>query len=310
MMAARELSDMGEFRFIEKIRSLVQKRGDVKVGIGDDAAVLRIGKGRTLLFTTDMILEGKHFLKDQATPFEIGWKAMAVNVSDIAAMGGVPTYAVVAAGLPSSLSEKFLRELYRGMSAVCRRFGIALVGGDTNASERIVLAVSLLGQAPKGGALLRSSAKPGDAIFVTGSLGGSYASKKHLRFIPRIRESQFLAAHGRVHAMMDISDGLGSDIFRLTSESRAGACLYEKAIPVSPAAKSVKHALTDGEDFELLFTVGAKDAARLLNSWPKRLTGIHCVGHVTARSKGVKLLMRDGRMRVLKESGFDHYRRS
>lgn len=305
----RKLSVIGEFGLIEKIRRSAPSRAGVKTGIGDDTAVLATDKKADLLFTTDMLIEGRHFLRSRATAFEIGRKAVAVNLSDIAAMGGTPTYAVVAAGLPAGLSEHYLSELYRGMRAACRPFRVAIVGGDTNRSDKIILAVTLLGTAPSSGAVLRSGARLGDALFVTGTLGGSYASKKHLRFVPRLKESTYLVRHFKVHAMMDLSDGLASDIFRLASESRVGARLDEAAVPVSKAAGNARRALTDGEDFELLFAMGPREALRLEKNWPKRLTPVRRVGRVTARGKGVVLVGRDGKARPLHESGFDHYRK-
>ena len=305
----RTLNQIGEFGLIDQIRARTPKASGVKAGIGDDAAVLQGDANRDWLFKTDMIIEGRHFRTDRATPFEIGWKAMAVNVSDMAAMGGVPVYALVAAGFPGSLSEKFLKKMQDGMNAVCRRFGAAIVGGDTNKSDRIILAVSLLGRVPKNRAVLRSGARPGDAVFVTGSLGGSYASKKHLRFVPRVAEAQYLVKNISVHAMMDISDGLGSDIFHIASESGVGVLLDEKAIPVSRAAKGICGALSDGEDFELLFTVSGKDAAQLQAKWPKKLAPLSRIGEVT-RSKGVAFLGTDGVKRALKRSGFDHFKNS
>src|SRR3989344_95186 len=170
------LKDLGEFGFIRKIRKRVRRDKAVETGIGDDAAVLKVDAKKRLLFTTDMLIEGRHFKLSDATAFEIGWKAMAVNLSDIAAMGGRPTHAVVALGLPGDLDWVFLKELYRGMEAVARRFHVTLVGGDTNRSDKIIISVALLGAVSPRCAVKRNGARIGEVIFVTGFLGGSYAS--------------------------------------------------------------------------------------------------------------------------------------
>ena len=221
------MAAVGEFGLIEMILRSVGKTRSVRVGIGNDAAVLFFNRHKDLLFTTDMLIEGRHFLRPAATAFEIGWKAMAVNISDIAAMGGRPTAAVVSAGLPKDLTVGAVRGIYRGLEAISENFKVNVVGGDTNRSEKIVLSVALLGEVARGRAICRSGAKVGDVIFVSGSLGGSYASKKHLRFMPRVAEAAYLTRRFKVHAMMDLSDGLASDIHSLADASRVGALLFE-----------------------------------------------------------------------------------
>ncbi len=301
------LKETGEFGFIDRIRKMLPCGTGVERGIGDDAAVLRIGN-KKVLFTTDMILEDRHFVLGEASGFEIGWKALSVNLSDIAAMGGVPTHAVVALGMPARLPLRFAVDITKGICALARRFRVNVVGGDTNASEKLIVSVALLGEAPHGLVTTRSGARPGDIVFVSGFLGGSAASRKHLRFIPRLREAGFLTAHFNVHAMMDISDGLASDIHRLCEQSGTGVCLSEEAIP-RQATVTLKQALTDGEDFELLFTLSAKDAARLVLFRPKRsLTPFHEVGKIMPKPYGIRLVTADGASRPLKPAGFDHYR--
>ncbi len=305
----RTLEEVGEFGLIERVRKMNPKGAGVELGIGDDTAVVKIGN-KKILFTTDMILEGKHFDLNEATGFEIGWKALAVNLSDIAAMGGLPTHAVVAVGLPGKLSLNFVREIYRGIRALCRRFRVSVVGGDTNASEKLVVSVALLGEANFRVVAKRSDAKPGDVIFVSGPLGGSYASKKHLRFVPRIREAQFLMKHTRLHAMMDISDGLASDIHRLAEKSGVGACLVGEAIPRLQGI-SLNQALTDGEDFELLFTLSAKEASKLslLVHGRHGLPPFSPIGKIMPKSYGIRLLGSGGKNEPLACKGFDHYRK-
>ena len=304
------LREMGEFGFIREIRKQVHRNKTVEIGIGDDAAIVKVNAKKHLLFATDMLIEGRHFKLSEATAFQIGWKALAVNLSDIAAMGGQPTYAVVALGLPGDLDWAFLKELYRGMEAVARRFHVALVGGDTNRSDKIVISVALLGEAAPGSAVKRSGARPGDVIFVTGFLGGSSISKKHLTFLPRIREANFLVKNFKVSAMMDLSDGLASDIFQLTSESGVGAFLSKEAIPISENASSVEQALNEGEDFELLFTLSVKEASRLsIMRIEETMAPFHPIGKIVQKKHGVRLLGADGFNEALKRQGHDHFRK-
>ena len=290
----------GEFGLISRIRRSTKNGPSVLVGIGDDTAVLRVPKNKELLFTTDMLVEGRHFRLKDASPYQIGRKALAVNISDIAAMGGMPTQAVIAVGLPKKSTGAFTQALYRGFRDLARLFHVELVGGDTNRSDRLVLSVALLGEVEKRRALKRSGAKVGDELFVSGPLGGSYASKKHLNFIPRVKEARWLAKHVPVHAMMDISDGLASDVYRMAEESRVGILLEEKKIPVSRHAKNVRQALGEGEDFELLFAVPRASARKL----PKKF--IH-VGRVVSKAHGVKLLTAGGKVVPLR-GGYDHFR--
>ena len=295
----KAMSRRGEFDLIKRIKQGTKNDARVVLGIGDDTAVLCAPGNKEILFTTDMLIEDRHFRVKEATPYEIGRKALAVNLSDIAAMAGVPTHAVVAVGLPKKYTGRFLKDLNRGIQGLARQFHVNVVGGDTNRSEKVLLSVALLGEVEKGKALTRSGARVGDAVCVTGPLGGSYASKKHLNFIPRIEEARYLARHFHIHAMMDISDGLASDARRLCEASGVGIRLEEKAIPVSRHAKHVREALNEGEDFELLFTLSQKEVVRL----PK-----HCsvIGSVTRESHGLKLLKQNGAVITLR-GGFDHF---
>ncbi len=298
-----------EFGLIEKIKKDLGRQAGVTLGIGDDTAVLPGDSKKDILFTTDMLIEDKHFRLSEATPYEIGWKALAVNVSDIAAMGGMPTQAVIAVGLPADLPENFAMELYKGIKTLARRFKISIAGGDTNASDKVVISIALLGEVRKNAWVPRSAARIGDIIFVTGSLGNSYASKKHLRFIPRLEESQFLTKNFKVHAMMDISDGLASDIHRLTRASGVGAFIAEDSVPMTNPGLGIQRALTDGEDFELLFTMTPKEAARLtLDVRTRKLTPFHPVGKIVNSKHGIQLVNLKGVSEPLLEEGFDHFR--
>lgn len=309
-MARATMRGLGEFGFIRQIarRTRSAKSKSVVVGIGDDAAVLRLPKALAIL-TTDMLVENVHFRRKEATPYEIGWKAMAVNVSDAAAMGAVPTHAVIAAGLPPNLPVSYADGIYRGLRAMGSRFGLQIVGGDTNRSDKIVLAVTVLGHLAGPRPILRSGAKPGDILFVTGALGGSYSTRRHLRFTPRVKEALHLVKKFNVHAMMDLSDGLASDLRRISEESRVGASVFEAALPLARGAKNAAAALFDGEDFELLFALSQKDASRLVSA--PRVQGLApftAIGRVTPASWGLELVRQNGSTVPLPAPRFRHFR--
>lgn len=299
---------ISEFGLIQQISKSIHDGPSVILGIGDDTAVVKVDSKKDILFATDMLIEDRHFRLADATPYEIGWKALAVNLSDIAAMGGTPTHAVVALGLPKNFTVGFVKGIYRGMTALAKRFNVAVVGGDTNRSDKLVVSVALLGEVSEGRAVRRSGAKAGDIICVSGPLGGSYRSKKHLRFVPRVDEARFLAEHFQINAMMDISDGLSSDLHRLTEAGGVGAVVEEKCIPLTKHAKSVREALSDGEDFELLYTLQLKEAERLLKSGFNRKHRIFCpIGWVVQKSRGVRIV-KNGVSKPLVEMGYDHFK--
>lgn len=278
----------------------------VDVGIGDDAAVLRVGAGATrLLLASDMLVEGVHFTRGQVSAPWIGWKALACNVSDIAAMGGRPVAAVVSLGVPRRTSVRFVDGVYRGLDRCARRFGLAVVGGDTVRAPCVVVDVAILGTVRPRHLALRSTARPGDRLFVTGRLGGSLVSGRHARFTPRLREAQWLVAHVAVHAMVDLSDGLAADLWQLARASRVTLRVEAARVPVAPAARTLERALMDGEDFELLFAVPPGAVPRV----PRRLGAcpITPIGIVAGRGARVELQMPDGRLRPLHPTGFKHF---
>lgn len=304
-----------EFDIIREIRKSVFADPLVLVGIGDDTAVLAATEGETLI-TTDMLLEGVHFDLSTATLRQVGRKAMAVNLSDIAAMAGAPTAAVVAVGLPADAPDSLAKELHTGIAELADEFGVALVGGDTNRSNGgLVVCITVLGKPTGRGPLLRSGAKPGDAICVTGSLGGSILGN-HLTFTPRIREAQWLHKFNRLHSLMDLSDGLGGDLFHILDESKCGAVLNSAAIPISDAAATLAgrdgkppldHALNDGEDFELLFTLSDDWARALCNEQPLKSpfgVKITTIGKITSNRE--VWIETDGNRRELPRGGFIH----
>lgn len=296
---------MTEFELIEKLCAGLPGNTSVVVGPGDDCAVLDLGlPDRFILFKTDAVVESVHFTPD-APPEKVGHKALGRCLSDIAAMAGTPTAALVTIGLPKQFDPERLKAIYTGMSALAKRYNVAIAGGETTLNpDRVVISIALIGWVQKNRCVLRSGAKPGDAIFVTGELGGSLAGK-HLEFEPRLAEAHWLTEHFDVHAMIDLSDGLAGDLRHVLKTSRVGAELLAEAIPISRAAReraratteellppvdsagpksALLAALTDGEDFELLFTVPSGDAVRLLDSWKLRFPQLRlsCIGKITA----------------------------
>jgi len=266
-----------EFQLIERFRRTVRARLDVPLGIGDDAAVVR-SLPESGLLATDMLLEGVHFEIPPATPRGVGCKAMAVNLSDIAAMAGKPRFAVVSLALPqrpTDMGNALADKLFDGLNATAERFGVAIVGGDTTSwSGPLVINVSIAGDVHPRGPVTRGGAQPGDWVFVTGKLGGSRAGR-HLTFEPRIEEARRLHESVDLHAMLDISDGLVADMYHILEGSGVGVILNSDCIPISQAASifgdersPLQHALGDGEDFELLFTVSPEDGERLTSDSP------------------------------------------
>jgi len=301
--------DRNELALIDWIRQRAAFVSNLQVGIGDDCAVWQ-PSGSPLLFTTDVLMEGVDFRVDETTPQLIGRKAMAVNLSDIAAMAGRPLAALVGVALPKLRGFDFAKQLHEGMQSLADEFGVAIVGGDTNTWDGpLVISATLIGEATEQGPVRRSGAKPGDWLFVTGPLGGSILGH-HLTFTPRIREAQELHRLVDLHAMIDLSDGLAADLHHLLDESGVGATLFEDAIPISKAAggmtdnrNSLDHALNDGEDFELLFAVSASDGAKLLPT-TGNATAMR-IGEVESHP-GCRIQMRDRIVREVKRGGWEH----
>jgi thiamine-monophosphate kinase len=309
---------MTEFDLIARLTQSLPTNTSTVQGPGDDCAVLDLGvPDRWLLFKTDAVVEGIHF--DASTPpVKIGYKALARCLSDFAAMAGTPTHALITLALPTQFNTDVVEAIYAGLRELAARHQVALVGGETTTNpERVLISVAVLGTVQKGKCPLRSNAKAGDAIFVTGELGGS-RSGKHLDFEPRLAEAKWLADNFSIHAMMDISDGLAGDLRHILNASGVGAELLSDAVPVSRAAKLAARAepsakppllaaLTDGEDFELLFTVASHDAVPLLDAWKERFPELRlsCIGRITAK-KG--LTVRDKRgVRPLTVDGYVHF---
>jgi thiamine-monophosphate kinase len=309
---------MNEFELISRLTHSLPTNKSVVVGSGDDCAILDFGlPERLLLFKTDAVVQGIHFTA-AARPEQIGHKALARCLSDIAATAGTPTAALITLGLPETFELVFVEGIYSGINALARRHDVAIVGGETTTNpERILISIAMLGTVPRGKGVLRSGAEVGDALFVTGDLGGSIAGK-HLDFEPRLEEARWLVANFQVHAMIDISDGLAGDLRHILKASRVGAELLSEAIPVSRAAKlaakasssakpALVAALTDGEDFELLFTVASRDAVPVLDAWKRQFPKVPltCIGKIV-QSEGITLRDKQG-SRPLNAHGYVHF---
>ena len=309
---------MNEFELIRRLTRSLPTNPSVVVGPGDDCAVLDMGlPDQLLLFKTDAVVEGFHFTPATA-PEKIGHKALGRCLSDIAAMAGTPIAALVTIALPRDFDPTFVEAIYGGMNELARRHEVAVVGGETTTNPGgTLISVALLGSVPRGKGVLRSGAEAGDAIFVTGELGDSLAGK-HLEFEPRLAEARWLAQHFPPHAMIDISDGLAGDLRHLLTASRVGAELLATSIPISREARLAAKArasakppllaaLTDGEDFELLFTVASRDAVSLLDAWREQFPklAITCIGRIKA-GEGITIRDKHG-ARPLSAHGYVHF---
>jgi thiamine-monophosphate kinase len=323
-----KLSELGEFGLIAKIRERFPAPDGV-TGIGDDCAVLPQNTGHQTLVSTDMLVEGTHFLLDRIPPYDLGWKSAAVNLSDIAAMGGQPTGTFLSLALPVSTDSDWVDEFLRGYADISARFSTPLLGGDTTASpDRICINVTVLGEAPYATARKRGDAKKGDLICVTGPLGDSAAGLKailvsverdpdvqklierHYRPMPRVAEGQQLRLNLGVHAMMDVSDGIGSDLMHILEASEMNAEIKLDALPFSLALKHVcqrfgwdpaELAVCGGEDYELLFTCTPQ--AEMLLTIPHFV-----IGCITDRAHGTPEITWRGTP-ASSFSGFDHFKK-
>jgi thiamine-monophosphate kinase len=308
---------MNEFELIRRLTRSLPTNKSVIVGPGDDCAVLDLGlPDRLLLFKTDAVVEGVHF-KSGTAPQKVGHKALARCLSDVAAMAGTPSAALVTLALPPNFDPAAIEALNEGLNTLARRYEVAIVGGETTTNpERMLISVALLGWVTRGKSVLRSGAEVGDALFVTGELGGSLLSK-HLEFEPRLVEANWLAQHFSIHAMIDVSDGLAGDLQHVLKASRVGAELLATSIPISREARhgraesSAKPpllaALTDGEDFELLFTVASRDAVALLDAWKRQFPQLTltCIGKIIA-SQTITIRDKQG-VRPLTAHGYEHF---
>ena len=285
---------------------------DFPIGIGDDMAQIRWA-GESVLITTDMLLDGVHFDLRRASLEQAGYKAMAVSLSDCAAMATRPVAAVVCVALPRSYGEKELKELHSGIMRAGAKYGCALVGGDITSWKNenpFAVSVAMVSECVGNEPIKRSGAKVGDCICVTGTLGGS-GYGRHLEFEPRVKEAMKIAAAVKVNSMIDISDGLSSDLNRICTQSAVGAIIDAQLIPVSDEARRnedpLNSALNDGEDFELLFTLSRRECENLLKDWDEPVA-ITRIGTITDTNK-MQMKMPDGQINELRAGGYEHLNR-
>ena len=328
-MVKRKRESGGEVGWIERIRrrAVPPPKSGVFLGIGDDCAIFRArGAADDLLFTTDMLIEDVHFRRATHSAGDVGWKALARGLSDIAAMAGQPVAAFLSLALPRDLPQNWLRRFTRGLLKLAERYGVILAGGDTAESPHGILAdIVVVGSVPKGKVILRSGARPGDRIYVSGELGGSAAAvgmfnkkrvkpnaRSHPRHFfpePRIALGRYLRENRLLSAMIDTSDGLSTDLAHLCEESGVGAELLAEAVPRAivgkpPREVDLELALDGGEDYELLFTVPARKPI------PSRIANVPItqIGYIT-RGRKIFLTNREGLKRELAPQGWEHFRK-
>lgn len=336
------ISDLGEFPLIDRLAEIVAvDRPDVIVGIGDDVAVLDAGGDDWLLAKVDIQVEGVHFRREAIQPRQLGRKALAINLSDIAAAGGQPDYALVSLALPADTEVGWVDELYRGLRWEADRFGVAVVGGNmANSLAGIVIDVFVLGRVSRQHLLLRSGARPGDRVLVTGTLGDAAAGlallqvgsmevdagareellARHFTPTPRLAEARLIARSGQATAMIDLSDGLSSDIGHVCDQSQVGVRIWAGCLPISPAARRVavlsdrppwELALEGGEDYELCFTAPPAAAEEICSNIEQRTgTRATIIGEILPPGEGQWLVLENGDERPLEARGWEHFRGS
>lgn len=334
------IDQLGEFGLIDRIQGALPGAGPgVLVGIGDDVAVLEATANMVWLATCDVQMEGAHFLRDKISPQNLGHKALAVNLSDIAATGGKPRFALISLGLPKDLPVEFIDGLYEGLRSEADLFGVSLVGGNITSSRlAMFIDIFLLGEAPRENILLRSGAHIRDKILVTGTLGDAAAGVALLLNdtlattesytnialtrrdtpTPRVREGQWIGAGHLATAMIDISDGLAGDLGHICERSQVGARLFADQLPVAGANRVLAaavhgsewhFALHGGEDYELLFTAPSGQAEALASQLVHETgTPVSIIGDIVPKVLGQTLALPDGRVIGLKPQGWDHFK--
>jgi thiamine-monophosphate kinase len=333
----KHLRQIGEFGLIDRIRKWMTASDPALLqGIGDDVAVIDMGEmhDKVLLVTTDILIEGIHFNQSWIDPYRLGKKALIVNLSDIAAMGGGPKYFLISLGLPKNLSLPFVSLLYRGLKEGAKRFQVNLIGGDTSLSQKIVINICLLGEGKRGNLLFRRGARVGDDLIVSGTLGDAALGlrilqkkglmgrpkgliEKHLSPCPRIELGQAISRHGLATAMIDVSDGLLIDTVHLLKESGVGARIWEDRIPLSKPYRKWIHfyskdryqiALTGGEDYELLFTAPSETRKKVSNLALSSKIPITRIGEILPRKEGLRIVRKDGTEYSPDRLGFNHFK--
>ncbi|MGQ4808967.1 Thiamine-monophosphate kinase [Candidatus Entotheonellaceae bacterium PAL068K] len=333
------VGELGEFALIAQLQSHLEKRQSPHVlhGLGDDCAVLQSSEGMELLLTTDTQEEGIHFRRDWATPEDIGWRCLAVNVSDIAAMAGRPLGAVIALSVPATLEVTFMEAFYSGLQAIASRYDCPVIGGNVSQrADTLSVTITVLGEVPSGQSVYRSGAQAGDEIWVTGDLGGAKAGLEVLRQagtvtglqtatvlarfrrpLPRLREAQYVRQQAPIHSLLDISDGLSSDLRHICEASGVGAQIDAASIPIAEETRRVAAALADdpltyalhgGEDFELCCTAPPGVLAGLQDRFGRQFRcSLVRVGTIQTGA-GVTLVQPDGTQQPLHAQGYDHFR--
>ncbi len=317
-----------ESQFVRWLESLRPASGkDVRLGIGDDAAVVKLAGGTLLVLTTDLSIESVHFRPDLHPARSVGHRALARSLSDIAAMGAIPRFALVSLAVSRGTSRSWVEGFYGGLLALARRFGTKLVGGDTAVvAKKSFVDVIVAGEAAPGRTVERSRARPGDQIFVSGWLGlsalglkllksgrnrfgrlGARAIRAHLYPAPQCALGRFLANRRLASSMIDVSDGLSTDLHHLCESSRVGACLSGSRLPAPQVPNGIKFALHGGEDYQLLFTVPRRKVAQL----PADFHGLslHCIGEIHG-GREIVLVEARGKTRRLEPGGYDHFRKA
>ncbi len=326
-----KLSRLGEFGLIERIRRRTPTGKGVKIGIGDDAAWITNPKGSSLV-TTDLLIEGIHFDLRWTSLFDLGHKALAVNLSDIAAMGGVPGYIILALGIPGHFDSKQISAFYSGLRRLASRTKVALVGGDTNVAEKFIVSICVVGHAPHR-PIRRNGAKPGDDIYVTGTVGDSGLALKllqgrtkvpkeaafrtllarHRRPTPRLTIGALLAKERLASAMIDVSDGLLQDLGHICDSSATGAIIRTEQLPLSPAYRALADegevctALTGGEDYELLFCAKPQSRGRIQQLSQRTGLAITRIGACIRDRAAISVIDKSGRGLPIRALGYDHF---
>lgn len=344
-----EISQIGEFGLIARLNEIIQPYRDSFIikGIGDDAAVYIPTEGKVQVVTTDALIEGIHFDLTFVSLRNLGWKAMVVNLSDLAAMLAIPRYALITIAIPRKISVEMMENLYLGIKSACNEFNFSLIGGDTTTTfGNMAISVTMIGEANKDEIPYRSGAKVGDYICVTGTLGLSYAGlkillrekkkfmeaedkqnfkpnfepflkaiEKHLKPIPRLDvASKLKDLKVKVNSMIDISDGLSSDLRHICRQSNVGAEIYETSLPVDDLVKKIAkdefnedylmYVLHGGEDYELLFTVSENELKKLNELYNE----VKVIGRILDREQGIKLIKEDKSEVDIETGGWDHFK--
>jgi thiamine-monophosphate kinase len=339
-----KLKQIGEFGLISWIRGKTPLRdSNIAAGIGDDAAVMTFPKRSICLVTTDILIEDIHFRLDYTDSLRLGKKALSINLSDIAAMGGTPQHFLLSMGLPSHLPFRWVEEFFHGLQEVAEQYDLSLIGGDTSLARKLTINITIMGRGKAGEVVYRKGARAGDQIMVTGTLGNAALGlqilkshkgdpnisrngdsdlteliEKHLSPTPRIAEGQVIAKSHLASAMIDISDGLVADLGHILEESNAGAQIWISRLPLSEAyrrkvsqytSNDIDLAICGGEDYELLLTTPRKKEEKLLRLFNQCGLQITPIGEIVDARHGLRIFLDDGREYTPRKKGYDHFKK-